>query len=114
MGVVPLAGPAEAGFPAPPGGGSEVDALKAEAQNLGTQLQAINARIAQVGSGGVQRRLVAVVDAGKCTACGLCADVCPVKAISINTIAAIDAAKCTGCGQCVAECPQEALTLKTR
>ena len=57
MGVVPLAGPAEAGFPAPPGGGSEVDALKAEAQNLGTQLQAINARIAQVGRASCRERV---------------------------------------------------------
>jgi len=108
MGVAPSA----AELPSAPSGAGEVDALRAEAQNLETQLQAINTRIGQLASGRVQRRLLAVVDADKCTACGLCEKVCPPQAITIDKIAVIDAAKCTGCGQCVAECPQDALTLK--
>jgi ferredoxin len=113
MGVAPLTGPAAAGFPSPPAGGSEIDVLKVEAQNLEAQLEAINARIAQTGSGSDRRGdLVAVVNAEKCTGCGLCEEVCSPGAITIDTIAAIDVATCTGCGQCVAECPQEALMLK--
>jgi len=105
-------GPDVAGFPLPTAGGSEIDALKTEAQNLEAQLQAINERIGQIPAGSVRHRLIAVVNAMKCTGCRLCEKVCPVGAITIEKIAAIDAAKCTGCGQCVAECPPEALTLK--
>ena len=105
-------GPDVAGFPLPAAGGSEIDALKTEAQNLEAQLQAINERIGQIPAGSVRHRLIAVVNAIKCTGCRLCEKVCPAGAITIEKIAAIDAAKCTGCGQCVAECPTEALTLK--
>ena len=112
MGAGMGVGPDVAGFPSPTAGGSEIDALKTEAQNLEAQLQAINERIGQIPAGSVRHRLIAVVNASKCTGCRLCEKVCPVGAITIEKIAAIDAAKCTGCGQCVAECPSEALTLK--
>jgi len=90
----------------------ELEALKAQAQAMKQQLQAINERIAQIESDSVSRRLIAVVNTKKCTACGLCEGVCPVAAIKIDTIAIIDKAKCTGCGKCVVECPQDAVILK--
>jgi len=90
----------------------ELDALKAQAQAMKQQLHALTGRIAHIESDSVSRRLIAVVNAEKCTACSLCEVVCPVAAIKIDTVATIDRAKCTGCGQCVAECPQEAITLK--
>ncbi|NLE67722.1 MAG: 4Fe-4S binding protein [Lentisphaerae bacterium] len=108
MGVAP--GAEE--FPPVPASAGEADVLRAEAQNLEAQLQTINSRIGQLASGRARLRLLAAVDAGKCTACGLCEKVCPEQAITVEKIAVISAAKCTGCGQCVAECPQDALTLK--
>ena len=55
--------------------------------------------------------MVAVVDAEKCVECGICADVCPTDAISVNGKAEIDHKKCTGCGACVEECAQDAISL---
>jgi len=48
----------------------------------------------------------------KCTGCGLCVEVCPVEAISMeDDKAKIDAEKCVDCGQCVEECPNEAISM---
>jgi predicted Fe-Mo cluster-binding NifX family protein/ferredoxin len=109
QGPIRQAGQSEDNMPEPV---QELDALKAQAQAIKQQLHAINERIAQIESGTVSHGLIAVVNAEKCTACGLCEGVCPVGAIKIDTVAIIDRAECTGCGQCVAECPREAITLK--
>ncbi len=45
------------------------------------------------------------VNAEECTACGACADACPVDAIKIGDIAEIDSSKCVECLACVDECP---------
>lgn len=55
--------------------------------------------------------IVAVVDASRCTGCGICIDACADKAISVNGVAAVDPRLCVGCGACVPECPNEALAL---
>ena len=46
-----------------------------------------------------------------CVSCGLCIEVCPVNAISFNTIrkAFIDQAKCIGCGECLSACKFDAI-----
>ena len=48
-----------------------------------------------------------------CTACGICAKVCPYGAITVDTRAKTPAfvtvAACSGCGTCAAECPQNAI-----
>lgn len=98
--------------PSTPSSGSESDALKAEAQNLEAQLHTVNARLDQLGSSAAQHRLVAVVDAGTCKACGLCETICQVGAVTIDSVAVIDTAACTGCGLCVVECPRSAITLQ--
>ena len=47
----------------------------------------------------------------ECTACGTCAGVCPVEAISEGSpIYEIDQDTCIECGQCVDACPVEAIT----
>ncbi len=66
----------------------------------------------QITSGAVNKMsMVAVVDAEKCVESGICADVCPTEAISVNGKAEIDREKCTGCGTCVEECSQDAISL---
>lgn len=53
---------------------------------------------------------MAYVISDKCTACGKCAGVCPVEAISKGEKKyVINAETCVNCGQCVDECPVEAI-----
>ena len=56
---------------------------------------------------------VAVLDGESCTACGMCEEICPMKAVTIVD-AAIDPDKCIGCGLCVEACPTGAVTLVPR
>lgn len=47
-----------------------------------------------------------------CDQCGVCADVCPVEAISENDgTYLIDKDTCIGCSACVDECPQGVMML---
>jgi ferredoxin len=51
------------------------------------------------------------VDPRACRGCGLCVDVCPVKAIALERgCARIDASLCTGCGACEVACPVAAIS----
>ncbi len=58
-------------------------------------------------------RFQAKVDAGTCTTCGMCMEICPVEAIALDTddIAAVNADACIGCGLCATVCPIEAISL---
>jgi len=51
-----------------------------------------------------------------CSACGLCADVCPYHAIEVDKVKKIPAkvieASCAGCGTCAAECPINAIRMR--
>ena len=58
------------------------------------------------------RRMPAKVDEETCTACGACAEVCPVDAITVEDSAKVDTEACTECGACVEECPVEAIKLE--
>jgi MinD superfamily P-loop ATPase len=49
----------------------------------------------------------AVIDPDRCTACGLCRDLCRFGAI--NEAYEVDAVDCEGCGVCVHFCPEEAI-----
>jgi NAD-dependent dihydropyrimidine dehydrogenase PreA subunit len=54
-----------------------------------------------------------VVNQEKCAGCGVCIEVCPVQAISLNSKrkAQINSEKCLECGRCAKECPNQAIEL---
>lgn len=60
--------------------------------------------------------LTAVIDKELCTYCGICAKVCPYKAITfvpkVKRPPEVIEAACHGCGTCAAECPFEAITMR--
>ena len=58
---------------------------------------------------------VARVIEERCSACGICAEVCPFKAVEIDEgkgVAVINEALCKGCGACAASCRSAAIDLK--
>ncbi|MFC1909971.1 FAD-dependent oxidoreductase [Chloroflexota bacterium] len=57
---------------------------------------------------------ISVVNKRKCTGCGLCVQVCPFDAISLDSkemIAVVNDALCKGCGVCASSCRSGAVTI---
>ena len=53
-----------------------------------------------------------VIDQEKCVSCGLCAEDCPNRCISLeNKKARADTGACIECGHCFAICPQNAVSM---
>ena len=50
-----------------------------------------------------------VLDEGKCTACGICTELCRYGAIEDGKI---DLVQCEGCGLCALGCPEEAIEMR--
>ncbi|GAP13704.1 methyl-viologen-reducing hydrogenase, delta subunit/4Fe-4S dicluster domain [Longilinea arvoryzae] len=60
---------------------------------------------------------IAEIDAGLCTGCGNCPQVCPANAVHLErrdgilSLSTIDELLCIGCGNCVVVCPVKAIRL---
>ena len=50
------------------------------------------------------------IDEGECIGCGICADNCAQKAITMDDVAKVDNSLCVDCGACVESCPASAIT----
>ena len=62
---------------------------------------------------GLQMPASPLVDASLCSACGICADLCPSSAIDRNSPQETDASLCIKCCACVKGCPSQARTFPT-
>ena len=62
-----------------------------------------------------QDPLIAFVDEGICSGCGICVQICPYEAREMDErrgISRVHSALCQGCGACVAACPNFACELR--
>ncbi len=58
-------------------------------------------------------RGIVKVDYGRCTRCGLCAELCPVQAIQlVDGLPKPDAEKCIACFGCAVICPEKAIVVE--
>lgn len=62
----------------------------------------------------IKERKIAYVDKKYCVACGCCANVCPIHAVSIvgGSYALVAEKICVGCGKCKKECPASVITIR--
>jgi len=63
----------------------------------------------------LQDPLIAFIDEGVCSGCGICVEICPYEAREMDPrrgISMVHSALCQGCGACIAACPNFACELR--
>ncbi len=56
--------------------------------------------------------MIPLIDRDSCTGCGKCAEVCPPRAIALETKKArVEEEFCEECGVCASVCPAEAISI---
>ena len=63
----------------------------------------------------LQDPLIAFIDEGICSGCGICVEICPYEARDMDPhrgISIVHGALCQGCGACIASCPNFACELR--
>ena len=63
----------------------------------------------------LQDPLIAFVEEGICSGCGICVEICPYEAREVDVrrgISVVHEALCQGCGACIAACPNFACELR--
>jgi heterodisulfide reductase subunit A len=63
----------------------------------------------------LQDPLIAFVDEGICSGCGICVEICPYEAREVDArrgTSVVHSALCQGCGACIASCPNFACELR--
>ncbi len=58
-------------------------------------------------------KLEGIIDEERCSGCGLCVNICPYRAITMEgNVAKVNTILCRGCGMCASICPSKAATLR--
>jgi heterodisulfide reductase subunit A len=63
----------------------------------------------------LQDPLIAFVEEGICSGCGICVEICPYEAREMDPhrgVSIVQSALCQGCGACIASCPNNACELR--
>ena len=89
----------------------EIQALKRQAHAIEAGLRSLERRTGALRGEATVSDYRVVVNSDLCVGCGICKDICPAGAISLEEIAVIDSERCTGCGLCLDQCPRGALSL---
>jgi formate hydrogenlyase subunit 6/NADH:ubiquinone oxidoreductase subunit I len=89
----------------------ELHVLKQQARAIETRIHLLENGLRRLEQGRRSPRLRAQTDPEKCVGCGICREVCPTGAVSLEQTARVDPSRCIGCGRCVEACPREAIRL---
>ncbi len=91
----------------------QIRVKKAEPRNEVNQNEAGEEQPSQEDTPSAPAKKVAVVNTNECFSCGLCAEECPLSAITmVDGLPNVNAAACVGCGLCAENCPAGAIEIR--